>query len=85
MATLPRLPILEAIASHDPKSTVVVHSVSGRKFAYGELLGDVGRVRDRLREARGGADLDGERIAFVVENSYDYIGEFCALTHPTFS
>lgn len=76
MATsLPRLPILEAVAAHDPASTVVVHAPSGRRFTYGELLGDVGRVRDRLREAKGGRDLDGERIAFLVENSYDYIGE----------
>lgn len=77
MATsLPRLPIFEAVAAHDPASTVVVHAPSGRRFTYGELLGDVGRARDRLREARGGRDMDGERVAFLVENSYDYIGEF---------
>jgi acyl-CoA synthetase (AMP-forming)/AMP-acid ligase II len=76
MATsLPRLPILEAVAAHDPTSTAVVHAPSGRRFTYGELLGDVGRARDRLREAREGKDLDGERVAFLVENSYDYIGE----------
>lgn len=76
MATsLPRLPIFEAVAAHDPASTVVVHAPSGRRFTYGELLGDVGRARDQLREAKGGRDLDGERIAFLVENSYDYIGE----------
>ncbi len=75
LTTLPRLPILEAVASHDPASTAVIHSASGRRFTYGELLGDVGRARDQLREARGGADLDGERIAFLVENSYDYVGE----------
>lgn len=74
MATsLPRLPILEAVAAHDPTSTAVVHAPSGRRFTYGELLGDVGRARDRLREAREGKDLDGERVAFLVENSYDYI------------
>ena len=76
MTTLPRLPILEAVARHDPASTVVVHAPSGRRFTYGELLGDVGRARDRLREARGGADMDGERVAFLVENSYDYVGEY---------
>ncbi|KFH43369.1 Acyl-CoA synthetase family member-like protein [Hapsidospora chrysogenum ATCC 11550] len=73
MTTLPRLPILEAVSRHDPASTAVVHAASGRRFTYGELLGDVGRARDLLREARGGADLDGERIAFLVENSYDYV------------
>ena len=73
-SSLPRLPIFEAIAGHDPCSTAVVHAASGRRFAYGQLLGDVSRARDRLRSARGDADLDGERIAFLVENSYDYIG-----------
>lgn len=74
-STLPRLPIFEAVAKHDPESTAVIHSLSGRSFKYGELLGDVRRARDRLREARGREDLDGERIAFLVENSYDYVGE----------
>ncbi|POR39110.1 Acyl-CoA synthetase family member 3, mitochondrial [Tolypocladium paradoxum] len=73
MSTLPRLPIFEAVARHDPEATAVLHSVSGRSFTYGQLLADVGRARDRLREARGAADLDGERIAFLVENSYDYV------------
>ncbi|KND90981.1 Acyl-CoA synthetase family member 3, mitochondrial [Tolypocladium ophioglossoides CBS 100239] len=73
LSTLPRLPIFEAVAGHDPAATAVVHSVSGRSFTYGQLLADVSRARDRRREARGGADLDGERIAFLVENSYDYV------------
>lgn len=72
--SLPRLPIFEAIASHDPQSTAVVHSVSGRSFTYGGLLGDVRRARDQLHEASGKSDLTGERIAFLVENSYDYVG-----------
>lgn len=73
-STLPRLPIFEAIASHDPKSTVVVHSASGRRFTYGELLGDVAEAKDRLLKEAGGNALDGQRIAFLVENSYDYVG-----------
>lgn len=72
ISSLPRLPVFEAIARHDPESTVVVHSGSGRRFLYGELLGDVCRTRNRLYEAAGRSDLDGERIAFLVENSYDY-------------
>ncbi|KAM4058706.1 AMP-binding enzyme [Hirsutella rhossiliensis] len=72
-STLPRLPIFRAIAQHDPASPAVLHSASGRSFAYGQLLGDVARARDRLREASGDADLAGERIAFLVENSYDYV------------
>lgn len=80
MTTLPRLPLFEAVAAHDPASTAVVHCPSGRRFTYGELLGDVGRARDRLREARGGKEIDGERVAFLVENSYDYVGMF--VTRP---
>ena len=72
-STLPRLPIFEALAGHDPRSTVVVHSASGRKFTYGELLSDVADGSERLLK-RGGGRIDGERIAFLVENSYDYVG-----------
>ncbi|RMJ11088.1 hypothetical protein CDV36_009262 [Fusarium kuroshium] len=73
LSTLPRLPLFEAVANHDPDSKAVVHSLSGRTFKYGELLGDVRRARDRLSEAAGKEDLNGERIAFLVENSYDYV------------
>jgi acyl-CoA synthetase (AMP-forming)/AMP-acid ligase II len=72
-STLPRLPVFEALARHDPKSTVVVHSASGRKFAYGELLSDVAEGKERLLK-EGEGKLVGERIAFLVENSYDYVG-----------
>ncbi|PBP26340.1 putative 2-succinylbenzoate- ligase protein [Diplocarpon rosae] len=72
-STLPRLPIFEAIASHDPQSTVVIHSASGRRFRYGELLKDVAEARDGLIKEAGGSPIDGHRIAFLVENSYDYV------------
>jgi len=72
-SSLPRLPIFEALAGHDPRSTVVVHSASGRKFTYGELLSDVADERERLL-MEAGSRIDGERIAFLVENSYDYVG-----------
>ena len=73
--TLPRLPVFEAIAKHDPESTAVVHSLSGRRFRYGELLGDVRKVRDQMIKAAGRTDdLNGERVGFMVENSYDYVG-----------
>ncbi|KAM0400016.1 hypothetical protein ACHAQC_003301 [Fusarium culmorum] len=73
LSTLPRLPLFEAVSKHDPDSKVVVHSISGRTFKYGELLGDVSRARGRIAEAAGRQDLNGERIAFLVENSYDYV------------
>lgn len=74
-STLPRLPVFEAISSHDPNSTAVVHSASQRTFKYGELLGDVCRMRNQLLEAAGKDDISGERVAFLVENSYDYVGK----------
>ena len=74
-ALLPRLPIFEAIAKHDPRSTAVIHSLSGRSFSYGEILGDVFRLKNRLLDATGKSKLDGQRIAFLVENSYDYVGK----------
>lgn len=74
-STLPKLPVFEAIAKHDPSSTVVVHSNSGRTFNYGELLGDVCKTRNRIYEKAGKSDIEGERIAFLVENSYDYVGK----------
>lgn len=72
--SLPRLPLFEAISQHDPKSTAVVHCLSGRSFTYGELLPDIHRARERLYNAAGRSDIEGERIAFLVENSYDYVG-----------
>ncbi|CAK7236812.1 hypothetical protein SCUCBS95973_009736 [Sporothrix curviconia] len=78
--TLPRLPVFEAIAKHDPESTAVVHSLSGRRFRYGELLGDVRKVRDQMIEVAGRTDdLNGERVGFMVENSYDYVVTLLAI------
>jgi malonyl-CoA/methylmalonyl-CoA synthetase len=79
-STLPRLPIFEALAGHDQKSSVVVHSASGRKFTYGELLIDVAKAKERLLK-EGGGKIDGQRIAFLVENSYDYVGAQNSLRH----
>ena len=73
-STLPKLPVFEAIASHDPKSTAVIHCTSGRQFNYGSLLHDVAIARDQLRGAAGSQAIEGHRIAFLVENGYDYVG-----------
>lgn len=72
--TLPKLPIFEAIASHNPQSTAVVHCLSRRTFKYGEILPDVCRTRDRILDAAGTTDIRGERVAFLIENGYDYVG-----------
>jgi len=73
-STLPRLPLFDAIAGHDPQSTAVIHCASGRRFTYGSLLQDVVHAKERLREAAGSQAVEGQRVAFLVENSYDYVG-----------
>lgn len=74
-STLPRLPLFESISKHDPNSTAIVHSDSGRAFTYGQLLRDVARSGSKLqKEVAAGKSLEGERVAFLVENGYDYVG-----------
>ena len=81
-STLPNLHLFQSIAQHDPESIAVIHSVSGRKFTYGELLSDVAKAKDALHEASGKDSIDGERVAFLVENSYDYVG-VSPRSHPS--
>jgi hypothetical protein len=80
LACLPRTPLFEAIKSHDPESSAVLHSLSGRQFIYGSLLKDVAIAKQRLADdaGRDSEALQGERIAFLVENSYDYVGAQCS-------
>ena len=72
--TLPNIPIFQALKDHDPKSLSVLHSLSHRTFTYGNLIGDVLRAREDLRLKAG--DIAGERVGFLAENSYDYVGMF---------
>ncbi|KAJ5761562.1 AMP-dependent synthetase/ligase [Penicillium manginii] len=69
---LPNIPIFQAIKDHDPSSLAVIHSISGRTFTYGNLIGDVLRAREDLRR-KAGSSLTGERVGFLAENSYDYV------------
>lgn len=73
--TLPRLPIFEAIVNHDPNSIAVIHSLSGTTFTYGQLVKDVAEAKESLLKEASSSSIDGSRIAFLVENSYDYVGE----------
>lgn len=73
---LPNIPIFQAIKEHDPDSLAVIHSLSRRTFTYGNLIGDVLRAREDLRR-KAGSNLAGERIGFLAENSYDYVGTLC--------
>ena len=71
---LPRIPVFEAITSHDPQSTAVIHSKSGRQFTYGGILRDIIDARGIIESSAGGRGMQGERVAFLVENGYDYVG-----------
>ena len=73
-STLPSSPIFKAIANHDPISPAIIHSASDRTFSYGNLLQDVSLAKARLSVIAEGRSLGGERIAFLAENSYDYVG-----------
>lgn len=73
-STLPRLPIFEAIKKHDAQSTAVIHSLSGRTFTYGELVNDIAAAKDKLQQNTSGKGAEGQRISFLVENGYDYVG-----------
>lgn len=73
-SSLPRLAVFEAIASHEPQSSAVIHCTSGRHFTYGGLLKDVANAKDKLCQAAGDQSMDGQRVAFLVENGYDYVG-----------
>lgn len=76
MAAIQRSAFFEAIRKHDPSSTAVVNYDSGVAFSYGSLLRDVSRAKEKLLKETGKdeSSIAGERIAFMVENGYDYVG-----------
>ena len=76
MAALQRSALFEAIQQHNPDSTAVVHSLSGRSFTYGSLLQDVAAAKEKLliHTGKDESSIVGERVAFLIENGYDYVG-----------
>ncbi|KAJ2987852.1 hypothetical protein NUW58_g4284 [Xylaria curta] len=76
---LPKFALFDVIARHDPNSIAITHCISGRSFKYGELLPDICHARDHLYRATGKTNIRGERVAFLVENSYDYVVTFLAI------
>ncbi|KAE8149854.1 acetyl-CoA synthetase-like protein [Aspergillus avenaceus] len=73
LSTLPNLPLFRALQNHDQSHLAVVHSASSRSFTYGNLVADVVRAKERLETTGDRNGLAGERIAFLAENSYDYV------------
>ena len=80
-STLPDLPIFRALDRHDPQSTAVLHADSGRSFTYGNLIGDVLRAQDNLNRFSPEC-LRGKPVAFLAENSYDYVGNVNRQFYP---
>ncbi|KAJ5658944.1 hypothetical protein N7507_005395 [Penicillium longicatenatum] len=78
LSTLPNIPIFRALQKHDPSSLAVVHSASARSFTYGNLIADILRAKDDLERIASGK-LSGERVAFLAENSYDYVVTLLAI------
>lgn len=74
-STLPNSSIFKTLSQHDPNSLAVVHSQSGRSFTYGSLIHDVAAAKDDIWTRAGKKSLSGERVAFLAENGYDYVGE----------
>ncbi|KAJ5730885.1 uncharacterized protein N7483_005393 [Penicillium malachiteum] len=80
LSTLPNIPIFRSLQNHDLSSVAVVHSASTRSFTYGNLIADVLRAKDDLeRKAGKKGKLAGERVAFLAENSYDYVVTLLAI------
>lgn len=75
-SSLPHTPLFQALSQHDRKATAIVHSGSSRSFTYGSLLQDIASAKARLQQIASGKSLAGERIAFLAENGYDYVGVF---------
>ncbi|KAJ5175719.1 uncharacterized protein N7482_001596 [Penicillium canariense] len=75
LTELPNTRLFRALKEHDPASLAVMHSLSGRSFTYGNLTADVLRAKEDLEQkaAKTKGKLAGERVAFLAENSYDYV------------
>jgi len=76
MAAIQRSAFFEAIQKHDPNSIAVVNNDSGKTFTYGSLIHDVALAKERLLQDTGKneKEMAGQRVAFLVENGYDYVG-----------
>jgi malonyl-CoA/methylmalonyl-CoA synthetase len=80
MAALQRSALFEAMIDHKQDSLAILHSLSGRCFTYGSLLHDVSVAKEKLLKETGKDEksIAGERVAFLIENSYDYVGAHCS-------
>lgn len=97
---LPALPIFQQLAQHAKggRTAIVDYSVAPdgeAEYTYSQLLEDVVKLRDELADFTGKRDLEGGRVAFLIESGYNYVVTFFAIwalggfavplctTHPT--
>jgi acyl-CoA synthetase (AMP-forming)/AMP-acid ligase II len=73
-----RSAFFEALKAHDPQSTAIVHHDSKVAYTYASLLRDVARTKEQLLRLTGRDEstIAGKRIAFLVENGYDFVGMY---------
>jgi hypothetical protein len=81
--TLQRSAFLEAIQKHDQSSIAVVESDSGESFSYHTLLNNIVCTKELLLSKMGKDDVSGERIAFMVESGFQYVGMYTMLSHQS--
>jgi len=67
--------LFEALRRHDPASTAIVDSASGKGITYASLLQDVSTFKHQLLQELDQDNISGERVAFTVENGYNYVGQ----------
>jgi hypothetical protein len=78
--SIQRSVFFEAIQKHDPSSTAVINHASGAMFSYGTLIRDVARAKDTLLQRTARDSIAGERVAFLIDNEYKYVGMEYILT-----
>jgi malonyl-CoA/methylmalonyl-CoA synthetase len=76
----PRSVLFEALRAHDQGSIAIVDSASGKCVTYASLLQDVSRFRHQFLQDVGRDDIFGERVAFIVEDNYNYTGQRPSIT-----
>lgn len=67
--------MFQVLHEQDASSTAIVNQSTGAVFSYGSLLRDIARARQALLKSVGDKPLTGERIGFLVENGYGYVGK----------
>ena len=71
----PRSVLFEALRAHDQGSIAIVDSASWKCVTYASLLKDISSFKHQLLRDVGRDDVSDERVAFIVENSYNYTGQ----------